>query len=102
MYFVSVSYQSEILSELERLLAKVLPFGSYLSLQQELRGLRCVLLFCLPSVLSPLCFGVKQGFGSDIKLSWVISTARLNTLLHLHLRPIKVVVCNHPYMDISS
>ena len=46
---------------------------------------------------------IPLGEGEEgIKHSWEISTARLNTLLHLHLQPINVIVSNVPYMDISS
>ena len=33
---------------------------------------------------------------------WVISTARLNVFLHIHLQPINVVVYNDPYVEDSS
>ncbi len=33
---------------------------------------------------------------------WVISIARLCALLHLHLQPIDVIVCDDPYMEILS
>ena len=56
-----------------------------------------ICLFFLSSSHIPLGEG-EEG----IKHSWEISTARLNTLLHLHLQPINVIVSNVPYMDISS
>ena len=33
---------------------------------------------------------------------WVISTARLNIFLYVHLQPINVVVYNDPYVEDSS
>ena len=56
-----------------------------------------ICLFFLSSSHIPL--GEEE---EGIKHSWEISTARLNTLLHLHLQPINVIVSNVPYMDISS
>ena len=44
----------------------------------------------------------KNEFRYDALSCWVISTARLNVFLHVHLQPINVVVYNDPYVEDSS
>ena len=44
----------------------------------------------------------KNEFRYDALSCWVISTARLNAFLHVHLQPINVVVYNDPYVEDSS
>ena len=44
----------------------------------------------------------KNEFRYDALSCWVISTARLNIFLYVHLQPINVVVYNDPYVEDSS